>query len=647
MLQINALHLKRFCQFDSLDLELSAGLTRIAGPNGSGKTTVFRALIYGLTGWCDPSWGTQSELQKDDESVPGYVTLDLLINGELYKLTRYTLVTAKTPDCITKDSKLVVEKRQRVNAWLEQYVDVPLTVLAQLVWLRQEQSSWLLTATASSINSFLGIIFDTKKLDKLRDGVKKSLDKIATIQDDYESIKSKNEEFIPSLEAELAAAEENKIKQEVELEKLTELVAVAAVSKTQQEIDSSKSELNQQFEVLLEKANALNIESCKCDVVLAHELEEKKQTYEDFCKVYSKAEHDFKAKKFEYDLYYSKLEDIKEEPAHTCKLCGAVIKDTKEYLKSQYIEAMSSIGVYCEAADALFDNVRDLALNTLDTRKQQLETLSVKLEELDTEGAKLKAELQKLELAYKEYLSYLEKKLQYDSICNKIAEINEKLLELDSIPVRPEGKTEAQLLNEKKVVTAYLSETDKQIRVLTRQIDLCNLQLEQAAKNHIQSDINKKARYMLIVLRESLSQSRAQARYINCKIDMLNQYINSFLTMTEMPFVLELNKEEHLFKYHMQDSDVWHPAGMLSGAQKAAASIAIQMALLKVAVNDVTLLLIDEADASLDLSNKFIAARLYKDVSMSFASVEGSVLIISQSEEITNICDKEIDVCLR
>jgi len=47
---IHRLHLENFCQHRSLDVNLTAGLNMLAGPNGSGKTNILRALQLALIG---------------------------------------------------------------------------------------------------------------------------------------------------------------------------------------------------------------------------------------------------------------------------------------------------------------------------------------------------------------------------------------------------------------------------------------------------------------------------------------------------------------------------------------------------------------------------------------------------------------------
>ena len=81
---------------------------------------------------------------------------------------------------------------------------------------------------------------------------------------------------------------------------------------------------------------------------------------------------------------------------------------------------------------------------------------------------------------------------------------------------------------------------------------------------------------------------------------------------------------------------------MLSGAQKAAAAIAIQMSLVVTAVPDLTLLLLDEADASLSPENKVIATKLYRVLAETLSGSDGSTFVISQSDTVAAECDREI-----
>lgn len=629
-------------------MQLTKGLTKISGPNGSGKTTVFRALIYGLTGWCDPSWGTQSELQKDDEVVPGYVELDITVNGEAYKLIRYTLVTAKTPDRITKDNTLVVEKRQRVNAWLEQYIDVPVTVLAQLMWLRQEQASWLLTATASSINTFLGIIFDTKRLEKLRDGIKKSIDRIATIRDDFDSRTNLAKSSIESLQ------DENEIQ-----EKLTKINAdIVAVTKelskanagmTLEEKQDEKAKIEARkaaLQAALDANEALVEPSEKePDDKLLNDLHASILDMTSLQTEYKQRVDSMLVTENRLSAGIAEIEAIED---WKCAYCGAAVQDKDSYMAMQYAVLLKSIGAegYTELKDSyVLSEVKDEAHHLLCQLKLDQRTYFDTIGENGKQLRQWKEDLRKLKDLQSQWKAYRQEKEHHIPILTDLQACDARLKQLEETPViEQSANTLASNLNklnlEQERISNYLYDVKSKKA-------LADFIIKEAEQDRLNYNTNRKAKLVLTTLRECLSQSRAQARYINCKIDLLNQYINNFLLMSEMPFVLELDKEEHLFRYHMADSEVWHPAGMLSGAQKAAASIAIQMALLRVAVNDVTLLLIDEADASLDLSNKFIAARLYKDISQSFSSVEGSVLIISQSEEIANICDREVDVCLR
>ena len=77
MIQIKSVTLYNICQFSSFSASFKTGMTRVYGPNGCGKSNLFRAIVYGLTGSTGSAWGTQSDLQKDDEVMPGYVELEI------------------------------------------------------------------------------------------------------------------------------------------------------------------------------------------------------------------------------------------------------------------------------------------------------------------------------------------------------------------------------------------------------------------------------------------------------------------------------------------------------------------------------------------------------------------------------------------
>lgn len=622
--------LYNFCQFEKVSYDLTEGITRIYAPNGAGKTNFLRGLVYALTGWCDPSWGTQSDLQKDGTASPGYAQVTLDIEGSLYNLRRYTMVTSKSADSIScEDPKLYIEKRQRVNAFLESKLPVNLTILAQLMWLRQGGLVWLLTATTASINTFLGLIFDTKKLEKLREVLKLVISQIADIRGDQEpkiqhwkgvleqmpDIEGlqKDLEELNSQYVELASYTGKMIlrksDQEAQLEVLKLPVAEqAAVCKLlHDQIREKMTELQQVPENIdLSKAYQLRKES-------AQELSDLERHLNDTRAL--------------IDKIYGLMEKLDNLNNPVCEYCGSKITNSKAY-KDRRAHEITGI------EDGSYEDIR----NELESTVAPLEsTLKSAMEDINSKTASYNTFqdlIQKLEAnqVIRSQILDMEKQLQREA--PKLEELLRKQTQIKEAVVigddeEPLQKRIHDLKEAIQTVQQALSDARSNKAVAESSIEA----LEKEKAEHKRNTYVKK---LFAATREVFSQSRAQTRYLNGKLDTLNSYIEHYLALSEMPFILKLDKKDHLFKFHMVDSEQEHPAGMLSGAQQAAAAIAVQMALVETAFPELSILLVDEADAALSPENKFIAARLYRTLS---ESMNGSVLVISQAEDVSNDCD--------
>ena len=150
------------------------------GRNGSGKTSLLRALVYGLTGLVDGSWGSQQSLQKDGSVVVGSVEVDFTDGSETYTVKRCAAASPKFPDVVF-DSKgnTLAQRRQKVNDYMETVFGMPCPLMFQVCWGRQGELASLLKATPATVSTFLSQVFDTKQLEKIREKLKLQLDTIA------------------------------------------------------------------------------------------------------------------------------------------------------------------------------------------------------------------------------------------------------------------------------------------------------------------------------------------------------------------------------------------------------------------------------------------------------------------------------------
>lgn len=619
-----------FCQFEKLHYDLTEGITRVYAPNGAGKTNFLRGITYALTGWCDPSWGTQSDLQKDDTSSPGYAQVTLDIDGTDYILRRYVTAGSKTADSLScEDPKLYIEKRQRVNAFLEERLPVTLPILAQLMWLRQGGLVWLLTATTASINAFLGLIFDTKKLEKLREVLKLVTSQIADIRGDQEpKIQHWKEvlETMPDIEGlekeladlnatymELAAYSGKTILRESDQKKKLEEL---------QEPISLQSKKVQELEASIE-ANMAHLHEIPGNISMLQAVQKKQQaqtSLEETEKLHKESEEQIKALK----EVLRKLDNLKNP---VCEYCGSKVTNGKAYRdrRAREITGMDS-GTYEDIR-----NILEVSLKELEGAFPELEKNLEKAKETLNKTEILYKVVQENEVFKAEIVHLQKQLLEEDPKLRELQAKKQQILEAVVIGDNEES-LQTKLYNIKQTIqTVNQCLSDARSNKAVAETSIAALEKEK--KEH---ELNTKAKKLFTHTRDALSQSRAQTRYLNGKLDTLNSYIEHYLALSQMPFILKLDKKDHLFKYHMIDSEQEHPAGMLSGAQQAAAAIAVQMAIVETAFPDLSLLLVDEADAALSPENKFIAARLYRTLAN---NMNGSVLVISQSEDVSNDCD--------
>ena len=110
MIRLKHVKLRNICQHTQLDADIDVGLTAITARNAAGKSNLLRAIVYGLTGFVDGLWGSQSGLQQDGAVTPGYVELTLArTDGDDLTLRRYAAAAKTgTQDLLTDSSGKVL-----------------------------------------------------------------------------------------------------------------------------------------------------------------------------------------------------------------------------------------------------------------------------------------------------------------------------------------------------------------------------------------------------------------------------------------------------------------------------------------------------------------------------------------------------------
>lgn len=622
MLKPKKLILSNFCQHAHRVLDFQQGMTAIIGANFSGKSNLFRGFVYALTGWCDPAWGTQSALQKDDEQLPGYAELEFEADGELYRVKRYTLTGAKYKDSLSNgEGKELILQRQKVNQWLEDKVGVQLPVLAQLIWVRQENSSWLLTAPSTAITTFLAQIFDTKKLEKLRDSLKTASETIAFLRSDFDSRAVEAQEKLNGIPD-------------------TEMLTKALLS-TKEALDKASEQLvhyqdlkdpEEQRNLITAIENRIVTAKNNIDVWQQYAGTELQSTYstieelqeerEKTNKIISDADDDIAYVKMEIRNLNKQLEDLDsttEKFSHCpnkCELCNSEINDKQKYMLNK---------------QELFTGV-----NPEERSKELIKQLTkAKLSLSQYENTKKTSE---------QFLTFLDQDFWF----LKIKQTQEALKKLEENveTLKQEKVADVESIKAKEHLEHLIALKQQDTQEILKEMSTAEANkkfytqvLEQCSQDKASYERNNKIREIFTRTRDVLSQKRSQARYMQNQISRLNQFITEYMTISEMPFNIRLDPQERLFKYKMEDSEIEHPSAQLSGAQKAVASIAIQMALIATVAPDINTICVDETDAALSPENKFMAATLYRSLVEALAGDAGSVLVISQSEAVLDDVD--------
>ena len=164
-------HRYRKCDF-------TRGLVGILGENGSGKSSLFGAISWLLTGE-NPNFGVKadnvSQYAKPDE--PAFATLEFEHNGHYASVTRY-LLPEKEQAILTLDSKEVARGDRAVTAGIEKFLGVDAKFISRFIIVPQTEIFSFIDDTKSDTDKFFQRLFNTSKADKCQDIIGKAVAKL-------------------------------------------------------------------------------------------------------------------------------------------------------------------------------------------------------------------------------------------------------------------------------------------------------------------------------------------------------------------------------------------------------------------------------------------------------------------------------------
>lgn len=164
-------HRFRVCEF-------TRGLVAILGENGSGKSSLFGAIRWALTGE-NPNFGVKTDniSQYAKEGEPAYVTLEFEHNGHIAVVTRH-LLPEKEQSVLTVDGVEAGRGDKAVTAGVEKLLGVDAKFISRFIIVGQTDIFSFIDDNQTETDKFFQRLFNTAKADKCQDVLGKNLNKI-------------------------------------------------------------------------------------------------------------------------------------------------------------------------------------------------------------------------------------------------------------------------------------------------------------------------------------------------------------------------------------------------------------------------------------------------------------------------------------
>lgn len=164
-------HRQRTCEF-------TRGLVAILGENGSGKSSLFGAIRWALTGE-NPNFGVKAEnvSQYAKEGEPSFVSLEFEHNGHIAVVTRY-LLPEKEPSILSVDGKEAARGDKAVTAEIEKLLGVDAKFISRFIIVGQTDIFSFIDDNQTDTDKFFQRLFNTAKADKCQDVIGKATAKI-------------------------------------------------------------------------------------------------------------------------------------------------------------------------------------------------------------------------------------------------------------------------------------------------------------------------------------------------------------------------------------------------------------------------------------------------------------------------------------
>jgi exonuclease SbcC len=164
-------HRQRTCEF-------TRGLVAILGENGSGKSSLFGAIRWALTGE-NPNFGVKADnvSQYARPGEPSHVALEFEHNGHIARVTRH-LLPEKEPSLLVVDGTEAGRGDKAVTAGIEKLLGVDAKFISRFIIVSQTEIFSFIDDNQAETDKFFQRLFNTARADKCQDVIGKALAKL-------------------------------------------------------------------------------------------------------------------------------------------------------------------------------------------------------------------------------------------------------------------------------------------------------------------------------------------------------------------------------------------------------------------------------------------------------------------------------------
>lgn len=177
-MQLLNLEVKNWCQHRDFTCSFGRGLIAIVGRNGSGKSNLFGAVRWLLTGE-NPNYGLKAEnvAQLAAEGEKSYCKLELEHAGHIATITRYIL-PEKEQATFLLDGEETARGDKQVTAAVENLLGLDSKFISRFLLVQQDKLFRFIDDDKSDVDKFFQRLFATDKANKCQEVIGKHSSKI-------------------------------------------------------------------------------------------------------------------------------------------------------------------------------------------------------------------------------------------------------------------------------------------------------------------------------------------------------------------------------------------------------------------------------------------------------------------------------------